>query len=232
MKGKTNLIPLVQLWKRNTIPILCLHRHKPGLISRGSLPLTNFQFFRKLLQSFWCYWLFYTRTWNCWYFDTHVKEAPSTFKFFVLYCFLVLKIALGSSSQELTGSRAETAGVETHIELYYISLLSGYGNLCKDTIMNNNKDCRVGQLTNRDLHRADVGQTTGSFFPHKNVYSYFLFWKWLLRAWIKIWRGSITFVEKFTFAELSTLFFRISKQTCVFQFQQYLKSKLKEASLG
>ena len=123
MKGKTNLIPLAQLWKRNTIPILCLHRYKPCLISRGSLPLTNFQLLRKLLQSFWCYWLLYTRTWNCWYFDTHGKEAPSTFQFFVLYCFrFVLKIALDSSSQELTGSRAETAGVETHTELVLVKL--------------------------------------------------------------------------------------------------------------
>ena len=55
MKGKMNLTSLEQLWKRNTIPILCLHRHKPGLISKRSLPLTNFQLFRKLLQSFWCY---------------------------------------------------------------------------------------------------------------------------------------------------------------------------------
>ena len=31
-------------------------------------------------------------------------------------------------------------------QLYQISLLSGYGNQCKDP-MDNNKDCRVGQLT-------------------------------------------------------------------------------------
>ena len=54
--------------------------------------------------------------------DTLVKEAPSIFQFFVLYCFLVLKIALESSSQELTGSRAETAGVETHTELVGVKL--------------------------------------------------------------------------------------------------------------
>ena len=33
--------------------------------------------------------------------------------------------------------------------LYYISLLSGYGNQCTDPI-NNNKDCRVGQLTRQN----------------------------------------------------------------------------------
>ena len=43
-------------------------------------------------------------------------------------------------------------------QLYQISLLSGYGNLdnqCRDP-MNNNKDCRVGQLTNNRSYMSSL----------------------------------------------------------------------------
>ena len=43
----------------------------------------------------------------------------------------------------------ERGAQQVSTQLYQISLLSGYGNLdnqCRDP-MNNNKDCRVGQLT-------------------------------------------------------------------------------------
>ena len=41
--------------------------------------------------------------------------------------------------------------------LYCASLLSGYGNRCRDP-MNNDKDCRVGQLTCTDRIRVDVSR--------------------------------------------------------------------------
>ena len=66
-------------------------------------------------------------------------------------------------------------------QLYYISLLSGYGNLdnqCKDPI-NNNKDCRVGQLTRLhpgflsvrfiSLHRGSEGLQDIKAFQKKMI---------------------------------------------------------------
>ena len=149
-----------------------------GLILERSFPLTSI--LQKIIAIFFILLnLFNPKSWNCWYFDTNGKEAPSIFQL----CRTVLLSCFENSFGELE--------------------LRADWKSCWDS-------------GSKDPHRAGVGQTTGSLFPHKNVYSYFLFWKWLMRAWIKSWRGSITFVEKFTFAELSTLFFRISKQTSFF----------------
>ena len=57
------------------------------------------------------------------------------------------------------------------IAVYFISVLSGYGNLdnqCKDP-MKNNKDCRVGQLTRIHLDYTDQDIPTNSASASANI---------------------------------------------------------------
>ena len=61
--------------------------------------------------------------------------------------------------------------------LYYISLLSGYGNQCRDP-KNNYKDCRVGQLTRWFYTYIAAKMEQKTITSGKGAGAYWMLWAW------------------------------------------------------